>query len=64
MHIIEGELPERQKAWHVLIPRSPDQPLGKSWQLALLLAKGGTGNVLLAMAVADDSRKIWTKPEN
>ena len=55
MNILEGELPSKKKMWHVLIPRSPGMSLGKSWQLALLLAKAGEGNVLLAIAIADDN---------
>lgn len=55
MHIIEGQLPESKKEWRVLIPRSPDYALGKSWQLALLLAEAGGGQVLLAIAVSDVS---------
>ena len=55
MIILEGELPEKKKMWHVLIPRSPGMPLGKSWQLALLLARAGMGHVLLAVAISEDS---------
>ncbi len=55
MIILEGALPEKKKMWHVLIPRSPGMPLGKSWQLALLLARAGMGHVLLAVAISEDS---------
>ena len=63
MQIIKGDLPERKKAWHVLIPRSPDLHLGKSWHLAVLLAKAGMGNVLLAIPVADDSEEELLKAQ-
>ena len=53
MQIIEGSLPETRNIWHVLIPRSPRLSLGKSWQLALLLAKAGAGNVILAITIEE-----------
>ena len=57
MNILEGQLPDERKMWHVLIPRSPGLPLGKSWQLALLLAKAGMGSVLLALPIHEDSEE-------
>ena len=39
MNVLEGQLPDERKMWHVLIPRSPGLPLGKSWQLAPLEPK-------------------------
>jgi hypothetical protein len=56
--ILEGDLPEKEKTWHVLIPRSPGMALGKTWQLALLLARAGLGNVLLAVAISEDSEEL------
>ncbi len=58
MIILEGQLPDQRKMWHVLIPRTPGRALGKSWQLALLLAKAGVGHVLLAVPISEDSEAL------
>ncbi|MDX1414875.1 MAG: TIGR00341 family protein, partial [Candidatus Promineifilaceae bacterium] len=55
MKIIEGELPPESKRWRVLIPHSCDIAFGKSWQLALLIAESGVGQVLLAATVASEA---------
>ncbi len=57
MQIIEGQLPKKDKAWRVLFPRTPEAGLGKSWQLALLLARAGLGQVLFAIIVADQTEE-------
>ncbi len=57
MKILEGTLPAKNTMWHVLLPHSSELVLAKTWQLALLLAKAGMGNVLLAVAISEDNEK-------
>lgn len=54
MKIIEGELPTGT-CWRVLIPQTPGQELGRSWQLASLLARAHDGEVLIPIVVPDDN---------
>lgn len=60
MQIIEGQLPESNKTWQVLFPRSPQSGLGKSWQLALLLAKAGLGQVITVITVTEQTEEQMT----
>lgn len=55
MKIIEGGLPE-DRAWRSLVLITPDEEIGLTWQLGLLLARANNGEVVVAtiLKTADD----------
>lgn len=55
MNVISGTLPE-ENAWRTVILLSPDEELGRIWQLGLALALANNGQLLAAVIVPDASR--------
>lgn len=59
MNVIEGQIPS-EKAWRILILLSPDEVLGRVWQLARRLAKGSNGLLVAAVIITDLKEKTVT----
>jgi uncharacterized hydrophobic protein (TIGR00271 family) len=57
MKILEGQLPEKRKEWFVLLGRTPDAPLAHTWDLTVLLAKAGSGSVILILVIDEDTER-------
>jgi uncharacterized hydrophobic protein (TIGR00271 family) len=57
MKILEGQLPEQRKEWFVLLGRTPDAPLAHTWDLTVLLAKAGSGSVILILVIDEDTEQ-------
>ena len=54
MELVEGRLPEKP-AWSAMIALAPNQPLAKSWQLAMALARAHEGEVIVAIVISEDT---------
>lgn len=52
MQIIDGQLP-KEKLWRTLVILTPDEPLGRAWQLARSLATANQGQLIVGIYVRD-----------
>lgn len=52
MNIIEGQLPV-QSAWRTLVLLSPEEALGRIWQLGLALANANNGQLIAAVVITN-----------
>lgn len=52
MQIIDGQLP-KEKLWRTLVILTPDEPLGRAWQLARSLAHANQGQLIVGIYLRD-----------
>jgi len=52
MQIIDGQLP-KEKLWRTLVILTPDEPLGRAWQLARSLAHANQGQLIVGIYIRD-----------
>ncbi|MBK8901171.1 MAG: DUF389 domain-containing protein [Anaerolineaceae bacterium] len=52
MQVIDGQLP-KEKLWRALVILTPDEPLGRAWQLALSLARANQGQLIVGIYIRD-----------
>lgn len=52
MQVIDGQLP-KEKLWRALVVITPDEPLGRAWQLALSLARANQGQLIVGIYIRD-----------
>ncbi len=52
MQIIDGQLP-KEKLWRTLVILTPDEPLGRAWQLARSLAHANEGQLIVGIYIRD-----------
>ncbi|VAW31999.1 hypothetical protein MNBD_CHLOROFLEXI01-2770 [hydrothermal vent metagenome] len=52
MQIIDGRLPD-EKLWRALVILSPEEALGRAWQLALALAHANKGQLIVSIYIPD-----------